>query len=85
VEEIKMATSATQSARDCAEITPSDTEDLPREARGIYVGVGGDLKITTQYKNTVTFRNLVRGQILPVQVWKIWQTGTTAGSLIALY
>lgn len=80
-----MATSATQSARDCADITPSNTANMAREARAIFIGSGGNLKITTQYGSTVTFKNLVRGQILPVQVVKVWATGTTAGDLIALY
>ena len=80
-----MATSATQSARDVDIITPSDTQNLPREARGVYIGTGGHMKITTQYGKTVIFKNLVRGQILPVQVWKVWQTDTTASDLIALY
>ncbi len=80
-----MATSATQSARDVADITPNNTRNLAREARAIYVGTGGHLRITTQYGNTVTFKNLVRGQILPVQVMKVWATGTTATDLIALF
>lgn len=80
-----MATSATQSARDCIEITPSNDANLAREARAIFIGIGGNLKISTQYGNTVTFMNLVRGQILPVQVVKVWATGTTASNLIALF
>lgn len=80
-----MVTSATMSARDCLPITPSNDTDFKVEARAIFIGVGGDIRIRTQSGNTVTFKNLVSGYILPVQVVRVYQTGTTASELIALF
>lgn len=75
-------------SRGCAAVTPSDAADLPRDARAIYVGVGGDLKLTTVDGDTVEFRSLPSGSILPVSTRRVWatgQTGTIASAIVALY
>lgn len=51
----------------------------------LYVGVGGNVKVTTSGGDTVTFYNLNNGQFVPVQVTKVFYTGTTATNLIALW
>lgn len=46
----------------------------------IYVGVAGDVKVDTVGGDTVTFK---AGQgFLPVQVTKVYQTGTTATDML---
>ena len=75
-------------SRGCAAVTPSDSADLPRDARALYVGIGGDLKVTTVDGNTVEFRSLPSGSILPVSVRRVYatgQTGTIASAIVALY
>jgi hypothetical protein len=69
-----------------AAITPSDSVDMTFETRGIYVGVGGDLKVTlAQDGSAVTFIGLSGGIIHPIAASRIWATGTTATSILGLY
>ena len=71
-------------AFDAVEIAASDGADLASVTRGIYVGVGGDLKATLAGGTTVTFVNLADGCLLPVQASKVFATGTTASALVGL-
>lgn len=50
----------------------------------LYVGGSGDLKVDTISGSTVTFKAVPIG-FFPVQVKKIYDTGTTASSIIALW
>lgn len=75
---------ATVSAFDAKAVTLSDSALLPR-TRALYVGTGGNLKVTTAYGTDVTFANAPSGSILPLQVTKVWSTGTTAANVLALY
>ena len=54
----------------------------------LYIGVGGDLKVTTISGDTLEFRNLASGSVLAVQVKKVFAAGTTgtiASGIVALY
>lgn len=66
-----------------AEVTPSDIADLSRPARGIYVGTEGAVKVTTTGGSTVTFTNVYG--ILPVEVVRVFSTGTTASGIVAMW
>ncbi len=75
-------------------VTPSDTVDIPsvssQDGRGnngcvLYVGSSGDLKIKTAGGDVVTFTGIPAGTFLPVQVLRVYSTGTSAGSIIALW
>lgn len=66
------------------EIAPDDEAGLPQPARAVYVGLGGDLKVVTLDGETVTFRSVPGGSLLPVQVQKVFAAGTTAGALVGL-
>ncbi len=75
-------------AVNAAAVTPNDSTDLATPARALYVGVGGDLKLTTIDGDTVEFRSLPSGSILPVSTRRVWatgQTGTIASAIVALY
>lgn len=61
----------------------SDTVDLPEVCREIYVGVGGDVKVTDTSGFTGIFKNVPSGSALTGFFTRIWSTGTTATSLIA--
>lgn len=70
-----------------AAITPSDTTDLDRYAKALYVGVSGDVKVLAAGDDDaggVTFKSHPIGY-LPVRVRRVLATGTTATNLVALY
>lgn len=64
-------------------VTPADS-DLATPARSLYVGGGGNLRVTTTGGNDVTFSNLPGGVVLPVSVVRVWSTNTTATNIIGL-
>jgi len=51
----------------------------------LYIGTTGTLKVTTVAGDDVTFTGVVAGSFFPVQVRKVWLTGTTASNIIALW
>jgi hypothetical protein len=67
-----------------ATFTNSDTINLPTPSV-IYVGGLGNVKVTTAQGDEVTFTNVQAGNVLPVQVIRVWANGTTATSLIRIY
>lgn len=62
-------------------VTKSDTAEL--NARGLYVGTGGDLVITTVEGNDVTFKNVASGSWLPIYAYRV-KAATTAADIVAL-
>lgn len=77
-----------------AVVTPSDTANIPNVASGdgsgnngsvLYVGTGGNLKVMTVGGDQVTFTNIQEGTFLPVQVLRVFATGTDADDIIALW
>lgn len=64
-------------------ITPSDSENVPVGIRGLYVGVGGDVKVTIGGQ-VIIFKNLAAGIIHPIYVSRVWATETTATNLVGL-
>lgn len=75
---------ATVSAYDAAAVTLSDSTKLA-PTRALYIGGSGNLKVTMAYGTDVTFSGLSAGSILPIQVTKVWATGSTATLVVALY
>lgn len=53
--------------------------------RGLYVGVTGDVTVITRKAQTVLFKAVPAGTILPIQVTHVKATGTTATDMVALY
>lgn len=69
-----------------AAVTKSDSADLPRIARALYVGGAGNVSVICEDGGTaVVFVGLAAGQILPVRVKRVRSTDTTATSIVALY
>lgn len=66
-------------------VTPHDTNELTNVTRGIYVGATGNLKVTMQGGEAVTFVGLAAGVIHPIRATIIWSNGTTAASIIGVY
>jgi hypothetical protein len=72
---------------DAAAVTPSDASDLPTPSV-IYVGnygTTGAVKVTTAQGTDVTFLGVPAGFVIPVQVRRVWSTGTTATNLIRIF
>lgn len=66
------------------QVTPDDNGTLS-DTLGVYVGVGGNLKVDMTSGNTVTFVGVAAGSVLPIQVSRVYATGTSASSIVALY
>jgi hypothetical protein len=74
-----------------AAVTPSNTVDIPSISGGtnngcvLYVGGGGNLKVLTVGGDEVTFVNIQDGAFIPVNVLRVYATGTTATNIVALW
>ena len=75
----------TQQAIKGVDVTPNDGADLAIPGAVLYIGTGGDVKVTTISGDDVTFKNLANGSVLAVQVKKVFSTGTDADDIVALY
>tara|TARA_R100000655_G_scaffold1110_8_gene4482 strand:- start:3480 stop:3947 length:468 start_codon:yes stop_codon:yes gene_type:complete len=51
----------------------------------LYVGGSGNIKLDTSSGSTLTFNGLNAGTFVPVQTVKVYNTGTTATNIIALW
>jgi len=71
-------------ARRAVAITPDDGADLPWVSRALYVGQGGDLRVTMADGDVVTLEALPGGAIYPLRVGRVHASGTSAGSVVAL-
>lgn len=69
-------------------ITVSDTVNMPTPAV-IYVGGAGNVRVLTAQGDDVVFSGLVAGQVIPVQVIRVFATNTTVATpntvLLAIY
>lgn len=66
-------------------ITPTDDLVLKPTARALYIGVAGNVAITTLAGDDVTFVGVLAGTIIPIQCTVVKSTGTTATDIIALF
>lgn len=51
----------------------------------LYIGGQGDIKVVTEGGDTITFNSLNEGTFVPVNVIKVFSTGTTATLINALW
>lgn len=65
-----------------AEITPSDANDLVKIYHCVFQETLGDLKVTFVNGDVVTFPGLQGGVWHPMQIKKVWETGTNATTVI---
>ncbi|KUO54151.1 MAG: hypothetical protein APF82_00450 [Sphingomonadales bacterium BRH_c42] len=72
-------------AQYCFAITPSDSGDLDRVTKALYIGLGGDVTLRALDNDVdVTFRNVASGAILDVRVSAVRAAGTTAANIVGL-
>lgn len=60
---------------DATDFSPSDTDTFTPSI--IYAGGGGSVKVTTAQGSDVTFTGLPPGAVIPVQVIRVFLTGTS--------
>lgn len=65
-------------------ITPDDNNNLEFQTRGIYVGTGGNLTVTTIQGDEITFVSVPSGMMMPLCVRRVHATGTAATDLVGL-
>ena len=70
--------------QDALSITPSDTVDTTVLCRALYVGGVGDVSLVTLSGNTVVFKAVPAGTVLPVGFRRINFTDTTATLLVGI-
>lgn len=80
----QVETDFTYSSKGGASVTPNDSTDLSFPARALYIGVAGNVAVYTADGSELTFVGVLAGTILPVQVYRVLSTGTTATSIVAL-
>lgn len=72
------------SSRQFFTITPHATNELAYYTRAIYVGGTGDIAMINARGETVIFRAVPAGQVLPVTTVRVLATGTTATNLVGM-
>jgi len=77
-----------------AVVTPSDTVDIPYVGGDgttpswpcvLYIGGAGNLRVLTEGGDDITFNGVVAGTFLPVNVVRVFATGTTATNIVATW
>ena len=66
------------------EVAPDDAADLPFVTRGLNVSSSGTVRITTLGGDEATVY-IAAGIIFPVRVRRVFASGTTATSIVAMY
>jgi len=65
-------------------ITPSDSIDLERPVRALYVGGAGALAVTFASGAEVVLSGIMGGTVLPIRAVRVRATGTTATAIVGL-
>lgn len=61
----------------------ASANDLSHITRGLYVGTAGDVTVTLEIGDSVTFKNLAAGVIHPIACVKV--TAATATDILGVY
>ena len=61
------------------------SQNTKNEGCVLYIGTGGNLHVLTHGGDDVVFTNVLGGTFLPVQILKVFSTGTAASGIVALW
>jgi hypothetical protein len=61
-----------------------DQDVTAKNARGLYVGVAGNLSVVMSDGSAVTFTAVPAGTVLPIRVKQVTSSGTVASGLLLL-
>lgn len=64
-------------------VVPNDAVDFA-PTRGVYVGATGNLRVLFVGGTVVTFVDIAAGYVHPLQITRVYATGTTATSVVVL-
>jgi hypothetical protein len=71
--------------RHAAVLTKSDTDELTKVSRALYIGGTGHINVVTVGGETVLISSLPAGTILPIRIKQLLSTSTTATLVVALW
>jgi hypothetical protein len=81
-----LSADATVSAHGASAITTSDTTIYNEPTRGLYIGGAGNVTVDmADGGSPVLYFGVQGGTVLPIQVTRIYASGTTATYIVALY
>lgn len=66
-------------------VTTSDSATLSPTARGLYVGGAGNVNVDLRSGTSVVFSAIPAGTFIEAYVTRVYATGTSATSILALY
>ena len=69
---------------DAAAVTPSDTVNFA-EPSVIFVGTTGALRVLTAQGSDVTFNAIPGGTVVPLQVLRVFASGTSATNIVRVF
>lgn len=73
-------------ARSALAVTADDLVPFPALPKALFIGTGGDVRLLAADDDMpVIFANLPSGAILPVRAKQVFQSGTSAAQIVALY
>jgi hypothetical protein len=61
------------------------SQNTKNEGCVLYIGTSGNIRVLTHGGDDVIFTNVLGGTFLPVQILKVFSTGTAASGIIALW
>lgn len=77
---------ATVSAHRASTITTSNTTVYTQPTRALYIGGAGNITVDmADGGSSVLFVGIQGGTLLPIQVTRVYATGTSATNIVALY
>lgn len=71
-------------ARGAFAVTKSDSTIFNRIPSALYIGAEGDVAVTTEAGDTVSFVGVPAGTTIPLRVTQVLNTGTSATNIVAL-
>ena len=67
-------------------ITTNDSTDLSEKKAELFIGTGGNVKVSLYGGSVVTLKNIPSGTFLKgIFVNRVYRTGTTARDIVAIY
>ena len=67
-------------------VTKSDSQDLSEKKAELFIGTGGDVKVSLYGGSVVTLKNISSGTFLKgIFVNRVYSRGTTASDIVAIY
>lgn len=66
-------------------VTPNDAASLTKSSRALYIGTGGDVAVRTTKGTNLLFANVPNGTFIPGRFDLVYDTGTDADNIVALW